>query len=199
MASTTLTKRICNRCGLGGTFQCSGCQSLFCFDCLKNHRENVSTELNNIVDENKKLRIIYGHREKWSERPVFSQISTWERESINKIKQVAIATRDELRRLVEERNVRMDTLLIGLSLQLQEAHRENSFVETALGRMKEQLEKTKEELKMPFDVQIIPDQQSIHLIKLKMTMGSLTSDMSSLAIDKPSMCCLNIFIYKFCF
>lgn len=197
MSASTIETRLCTKCGLTGAFQCSGCRNLFCLKCFQCHRENISLELSNILDENTRLRYVYGHREKWSEHPIFNEINDWERKTIDQIKQIASDTRDELRRLISERNIRMDKLLIQSSENLQHLHQEHEFIEKALLQMKEQMTKIKSELETPFHIQLKQnhDRTPIYFIELQVSndkndlpiIESLASQIDAFdCLEKPS-------------
>jgi len=180
MSTSTNETRLCFKCGLTGAFQCSGCQQLFCLNCFRCHREDISTQLTNILDENARLRYVYGHREIWSDHPVLNEINNWECRTIDLIKQIASETRDELRRLISERNIRMDKLLIQSSLNLQHLHQEHEFIEKALIQMREQLNKIKTELETPFQIQLKEDHDRTPIYYIQLQVSNEINDLPNI-------------------
>jgi predicted HTH domain antitoxin len=88
-------------------YHCVGCDASFCLACLTRHRDEIFTQFDNIREQHDHLRSIYDHHKNLQEHPLFSQINTWEHDTIAKIQQLATAAPDELRQLLDERNVRM--------------------------------------------------------------------------------------------
>jgi maltooligosyltrehalose synthase len=93
----------------------------------------------------------HDHQETLQEHHLFSQINAWEDDAIAKIKQVATAARDELRK------------------QLHMAYQENDYTEIDLVYWKERLINIQKELETPLHVDIVPDNDLslIQFFKLK--------------------------------
>ena len=79
---------ICNKEKI--TYSCHGCSKKFCLDDLNRHRQNLREELDHIQNDYDQLRQNLNDQKIDPKKyPLVEQIDQWERNSIEKIKQMA--------------------------------------------------------------------------------------------------------------
>ena len=142
--------------------KCGGCGEDFCYNHFGNHRQQLSTRLEDIELNRdifrQALSECIGEMEK---HPLMQQIDQWERDSVEKIRQTAKETRDILHRHMSANVNRIEVMLNNLTDQLRQSREDNNFFETDLHRWMEQLSKFNEELEKPSGISFHQDTKAL--------------------------------------
>ena len=88
-------------CKYVGIFKCEGCQQIFCRKHVNEHRDALSDRLDVIVQEYNTLqRTMHESNDEINHQSLLQEIDTWEKESVEKIRQTANEARNQLDMLV---------------------------------------------------------------------------------------------------
>jgi hypothetical protein len=181
MATVSVPKKPCSKCNKGaGVFTCDGCQQSFCRKHTDEHRQELSLQIDNIGQEHDVLQ--RDLNKELNLHSLLSRIDKWERESINKIQDVAKLVRDDLKKLIDQNKTDLKTSLNQLTNELQSSRDSEDYTELDLKRWIDQLNVLRQELEKPLTLNISCDddkQSVIRLIKLSGQMESRSSDRST--------------------
>jgi hypothetical protein len=113
MASSTLTKAPCATCGnkCVGIFKCEGCAQIFCRKHVKEHRDILNHQLDEIFIEYDTLQQTITEQkddENDYHHSFLKQIDKWERDSIVKIQQTADEARQQVEQLTSSQKSKMN-------------------------------------------------------------------------------------------
>jgi hypothetical protein len=111
--------------------------------------------------------------------PLVSRIDEWERESMNKIKQVAEQARIDLRKLIDQNRKDLKTSMKQLTNELQSSRDSEDYTEHDLKRWLHRLKELRNELEKPLALNVIDDddkQSVIRLIKVNEQLDSCSSN-----------------------
>jgi chromosome segregation ATPase len=171
----------CATCDKGkGAFRCEGCQQLFCFDHLRDHREQLSVQLEHIEGDHDLLRQTLTEKTHNPQKHLLiKQIDQWEKDSINKIQQTAKECRQILLQHTTEYINQIEINLTKLTDQLRETRQENDFNEIDLNEFKQKLTQLTTELDKPSNISIQHD--STTLIK---NISVIVSSFNSKCVDR---------------
>lgn len=165
----TSQKKPCSKCDKGGgIFTCDGCQQSFCRRHSDEHRQELATQMDSIGQEHDVLQ-----REINKEvdvHPILSRIDVWERESINKIQQVAKEARDDLNQLINQTKQEFKTTMNKLTNELQASSESEDYTEIDLKKWNNQLNELREELEQSINTYLLDDndqQSTIRLIRMR--------------------------------
>ncbi len=167
------TKNSCCKCNKGGMFGCDGCHQSFCRTHIHEHQQELSTQMDDICQE-------YNTFQKDSfkevdEHPLVSRIDQWEKESHDKIAQVARQARIELKELIEQSNKDLKISLEQINSQLQLSQHLEDYTESDLEMWTNQLKEFRNQLKAPLAINVIDDDDKdaiIRLIKVSLSLDS---------------------------
>jgi hypothetical protein len=164
MASAMVQKKPCSKCGKGtGIFTCDGCQQSFCRKHSEEHRQELTIQMDNIGQEHDVL-----HREADKENnshPLLSHINVWERESINKIEQVAEQARVDLKQLIDQRKQEFKTTMNRLTDELQSSRESEDYTELDLNRWTNQLNELRQNLEKSMTTNLINEDDGRSVIR----------------------------------
>ncbi|CAF0842481.1 unnamed protein product [Rotaria sordida] len=152
-------RTICITCGKEkATFRCGGCSQEFCFNHLGDHKQELSKQFDE-VELNRDLfrQTLTDQTDKPQKHPLIQQIDTWERDSINKIRQKAEEARQVVLTHINESIRQIESRLNQLTDQLRQSREENDFFETDLQRWNDDLTQLKEELTKPSNINLRQD------------------------------------------
>jgi hypothetical protein len=177
MATATAQRKPCSKCEKGGgIFTCDGCQQSFCRKHSDEHRQELATQMDSIGQE---YDVIQRDINKETDaHPLLRRINTWERETINKIQQVANQARVELNQLISETKQELGTTMAGLANELQTSRESEDYTELDLKRWINQLNELRQDLEQSMNMYSLDNdgQRSvIHLIKVKKSQQSRLS------------------------
>lgn len=101
--SLNIQRKPCSICEKSiGILTCDGCEQIFCAKHINDHRQKLSIEMDTIGQECDLLRRDLTRDEKYL-LPLLEQINHWEKESIEKIQQIAEQTRTNLKEYLAEK------------------------------------------------------------------------------------------------
>lgn len=104
MASASTLKTFCTTCGNKaiGIFKCEGCGKTFCRKHANEHRDVLNRQLDEIVlDFDVLQQAIVDTNDLINCHPVLQEIDKWEKESVEKIHQMANEARQRLNALID--------------------------------------------------------------------------------------------------
>jgi chromosome segregation ATPase len=156
MANATSENRctICNK--PNAILKCGGCLGDFCYNHVREHRQELNKQLDEIEITRDVLRQILNEQIKEPQKHVLiQQIDQWEQESIDKIKQTAEETRKVLLEYMSRHTNRIESNLNNLTDRLKQSRDDNDFVETNLNEWNRQLSRLNEELDKPSTIDIV--------------------------------------------
>jgi hypothetical protein len=141
MASSRRQKNSCMTCGtMTGIFSCRGCTKNFCLRHTTEHREQLQKSMNEIVYNYDQLkRNMKGQTAEQYQNILMEQVDQWEQRSIEKVRQLAEETRQELLVVVRERTDDLKEKIEQLKQQLDQARQDGGFYENDLRDWMERL------------------------------------------------------------
>ncbi|CAF4514972.1 unnamed protein product [Rotaria sp. Silwood1] len=152
-------RTVCITCGKEkATFKCGGCAQEFCFNHLGDHKQELSKQFDE-VEINRDLfrQTLTEQTNKPQKHPLIQYIDTWERDSVNKIRQKAEEARQLVFTHITESIKQLESRLNQLTDQLRQSRAENDFFETDLLRWNNDLIQLKEELTKPSNINLRQD------------------------------------------
>jgi len=154
--ATATGKSNCITCGKEKiAYKCEGCSQNFCINHLNEHHQLIIKQFDDL--ENK--RSIF--RQNLTEQITYPQkhlllkeINQWEKDSINKIQQIAEETRQLLIKYTNEYINQIEIRLIKLTEELKQIRQEDDFNEIHLNQLNQKLQQLEEELDKPSNISI---------------------------------------------
>lgn len=150
-ASNRMICFICNKQKL--TYPCQGCSNIFCFDHLTQHRTDPNQQLDQIQNDHDQFRQkINDQKVNPTEHGLVRQINRWEKESINKIKQMAKECKQEWINYSNQFFLHLENKLNNFTEQIKAIQRENEVNEIDLNHLRQKFEKLQKELDQPREI-----------------------------------------------
>jgi chromosome segregation ATPase len=144
------------------TVTCDGCQQLFCFDHLTDHRHELSGQLDEIEMNRDIFRQTLNEQTNNPKRhALIKQIDQWEEDSIKKIQRTARKCRELLIQHTTDHINQLEVNLAELTGQIRQIRKENDFNEIDLNQFKQKLTQLSKELDKPTNVSIHQDSASL--------------------------------------
>jgi hypothetical protein len=161
--ATATGKDRCITCGKEKrAVRCEGCSQLFCFDHLPDHRQQLSTQLDDIeVHRDIFRQTLNEQTTNPKKHSLITQIDQWEEDSIRKIQQTANECRQQILQHSSEYINNIEIALVKLTDQLRQARRENDFNEIDLHEFRRKLTQLVEELDKPKNISIQQNSSSL--------------------------------------
>jgi hypothetical protein len=158
-AHNSLADKIhCVICGKsGGILICNGCQLTFCSKHVVKHRQELTYQLEDIMQNHDLLR----EDIEQSSNGYFHlrKIDKWEKESIKKIQLAAETARVDLKEIIDKSKRRLTRISHDIVVDLNSSWKTDDFSENDLLRWKKQLNDLRLEIKSLYSIQFIEDQQ----------------------------------------
>jgi DNA anti-recombination protein RmuC len=146
---------MCNEETSTSTFICRQCLKQFCFHHLTEHRATLKTQFHQIENDYNQFRqTLNDQKNDPNKRLLIQQINKWEEESKNKIKQAADQCRQKLIDYTNKIIIKIENKLDNTIKQQTTTREKNEFKEIHLEKLKQKLNKLKEELDKPTNVSI---------------------------------------------
>ena len=125
---------LCSQCQKSkGTYKCQGCEKVFCFKHVTDHRNELGKEFDDITGLYDQFQqTLAQQNEDLRRHPLFQQIDQWEQQSISEIRSQAQKKRDVLHRDLQKRMAQIQERFKVISSQLRQAREENDFLENDL-------------------------------------------------------------------
>ncbi len=125
-----------------GIFSCQGCRENFCLRHTTDHRNLLQKSMNDILDNyNLFQRNLKEQTIEQYQHILMKQIDQWEQQSINKIRQLAEKTRQQLVRTGREERDQLKEKLEELKQQIDIARQDGGFYENDLREWSDRLNK----------------------------------------------------------
>jgi hypothetical protein len=169
-SSAEINKKRCikcdgEKCG-GGLFTCDGCQQMFCGRHVSEHRQELSLQLENTMQEHDLIQ--QESNQFVSDQSVLEKINIWEKESIEKIKKTAEIARADFYQCqtIAQEQFKKKCNEFGENLRI--ARRTDDFSEPDLIKWNQTLTNLKTQLESMTKINITEDRRSsIILIKIQ--------------------------------
>ncbi|CAF3733603.1 unnamed protein product [Rotaria socialis] len=148
VASTIRKKQLCSKCNkAAGILNCYGCGKDFCYRHVAEHRQELTREMENLTTKHDEFQQTIAEQEKQpNSHPLIQNISQWEQESINKIRQAAENARNALLATLATHRTIVKEDLTRLIGELSKARNEDDYVETDLKEWTEKLNNLQKDL-----------------------------------------------------
>ena len=159
-------KTQCASCGKNkATSICIGCSQNFCFNHFAEHRQQLSSQLDEIEQQRDLFQQTLNQHTTYPQNNLLiEQVNRWEHQSIEIIKQTAQEIRQTLSHRFTE-NINLTKIKLDqLTQQLRESREEDEIIEGDLHRWNEQLQQLTQQLNRPTPSNIILRQTEIPLV-----------------------------------
>lgn len=156
MAYSTSKRSLCKACNEApSVFFCQGCQQDFCTNHAREHRQELSKQLETIILEHDQLKQnLTEYTQKSNRHPLMKEIDQWETESIAKIRKAANEARKQLSNIAGNNTTEIANDLKQLTTELSAARTEDNFIEIDLKEWMEKLQQYTRELNAPSSIHI---------------------------------------------
>ena len=160
-----VVKKPCSKCSNDvGVATCDGCQQSLCVKHFIEHRDELSRRIQDIGREHDFLQ---GDLNKKNvEHPLFFQINTWERDSINKIKSAAEVARADLRELLDRSKTELKESFNNLTNELQSCLETHGYTEIDINKWTEELQAFRATLESPPIIRVDENATSESMIRM---------------------------------
>ncbi|CAF5125542.1 unnamed protein product [Rotaria sp. Silwood1] len=139
--ATTTGKTSCIICKKSKmTVKCSGCSKDFGLNHISEHHNELSQQLGTIEDQFNDLKLEMDEQKSNPQKPeLMKQIDKWERESIEKVRQVADEVRRELSSYIVTFATNLDFKLKQLTQKIIQCRKDNDFADQEIQVFNEEL------------------------------------------------------------
>jgi hypothetical protein len=167
MSANVTGKKQCVTCSKsGGIMICDGCQQSFCGKHSVEHRQQLTNQLDGIMQEHDLLQQELDRSS--DEHILLQKINQWEKESITKIQIAAEVARTDLRQILDRSKEQISKACHDIAVNLRSSREDDDFSENDLTRWVEQLKELKLEFHSPSSIDLIENEQSpIPLISIQ--------------------------------
>ena len=177
MATSTVKRSLCKACNKApSVFFCQGCQQDFCTSHAKEHRQELSKQLDTIILGHDQLKQnIAEFNAKSNQHPLMKEIDQWEMESIDKIRKAADDARKALSTTADGCSTKIKEELQHLTQELTTAQSEDNFIEIDLQEWTEKLKKLVMDLNTPTTIKIEQEKNNTPFIE-KIIVNSIATN-----------------------
>jgi hypothetical protein len=159
MSAGVIGKKQCVTCSKsGGIMTCDGCQQSFCGKHSIEHRQELTNQLDEIMQEHDLLQ--QELRQSSNENSLLKEINNWEKESITKIQVAAEAARADLQQILDGSREIIAKTCRDIAVNLRSSREADDFSESDLNQWMEQLKELKFEITSPSSVNLVGDETS---------------------------------------
>ena len=146
------TSVLCPNCDKQvGIVPCIGCKQTYCVHHFQVHRQNLSVELEHVVNRRNALHQQYqsGCLDAFNPRRLdaWTSIDDWEREMNEQVKRTADEARQQLDRLTHDARDGIEQEFHHLTAQIQQKMERENFLETDIERLNDQLDQMEESIR----------------------------------------------------
>jgi chromosome segregation ATPase len=144
------TSKQCSMCEKGtGKYFCIGCEEYFCKKDFHNHREILNNELDGFVEDRNTLqeKIAKATQQKNILSPLLLQIDDWQKKMIENVKQAAEQARQHVIRMLNSKQIEINSKFEKFSQELINLKETEDFVEPDLKRLKQTINQLNQDLK----------------------------------------------------
>ena len=133
-----------------GIVSCIGCKQTFCVQHFQVHRQNLSAELEHVINRRNALHERYqsGCLDAFSSKTsdAWTSIDDWERQMNEQVKRRADETRQQLDRFTHDARNGVEQRFQQLTEQIQQNVEHENFLETDVERLNQQLDQIEESI-----------------------------------------------------
>ena len=166
----------------GGILTCHGCGRTYCVKHVLEHRQELSNQLNGIIQEHDLLQEELERSS--SESVLFGHINQWEKESIKKIQATAEAARVDLQQILSRSKRELSKACSDITVNLRSSREAEDFSEKDLHRWLKQLDELKSEMASPSSIHLMEEERSgIRLITIQEITDGRKSPVSLVKTD----------------
>jgi hypothetical protein len=167
MSAKLSGKKQCAMCPKsGGIMTCDGCQQAFCGKHSVEHRQQLTNQLDGIMQEHDLIQNELHQSSKHNS--LSKKIDKWEKESITKIQFAAETARADLKRLLDTPKESISKACHDIAVNLRSSRENDDFSENDLTRWMDQLKELNLEIHSPSSFKLIEDKKSvIYLITIQ--------------------------------
>jgi hypothetical protein len=188
-SAVEINKKRCIKCdgakSSGSLFTCDGCQQRFCARHVGEHRQELSIQLENAMQEHDLIQQ-ESHRST-IEKDILNKIDVWEKESIIIIQKIAETTRTDFYQWYKNTNDRIKTECTELAKNLRVARETDDFSESDLSRWSQILIELRTQLQSMTKINITEDKQQPYIRLIKVQHDNHSSTNTSSQKDWSSM------------
>jgi chromosome segregation ATPase len=156
--ATATNNASCIKCRKAkSTLKCTGCAQDFCSNHLNDHRQELNQQFDEIELNTDLFRQTLNEQ---TNNSFIQQINQWEKESINKIQQIANQCRHLI---IEQTNKNIQKIEIDfnkLTNEIKEVRQENDFNEIDINEFNQKLKQLQKQLDQPSTISIQQDSTS---------------------------------------
>ncbi|CAF1235057.1 unnamed protein product [Adineta steineri] len=125
-----------------GVVYCTGCEGYFCTKDFKGHREILSTEMEELIEERDKLqeKINKATKGNNADNPLIEEINVWEKVTVEKVRQTAEHVRQQANELMNSKCMKTTNKFKDLSDELADLKETENYVEHDLTRLRQKVD-----------------------------------------------------------
>ncbi|CAF2790196.1 unnamed protein product [Rotaria sp. Silwood2] len=156
----------CGECK-NGVVMCVGCEKRFCWSHIKEHRQKLDKQMDDVVQEHNQLREVFNPQGTAPHH--LSEIDKWEQKSINIIKDWANQVRADLQAFLDRTKHRLSDSFDNMTKKLKSSQSLSDYTEKELDEWMRQLEQLRQMFEKPLNIDIVEDaatSSSIRMIKV---------------------------------
>ncbi|CAF1591419.1 unnamed protein product, partial [Didymodactylos carnosus] len=128
------------------TVDCHGCAQPFCDQCMAVHRDELSHQLDNIVNVRNELQQSLSSSN-GNEIAFFAKVDEWQRNVINKVLEIAENAKQNIREILVSKTTSYNQKLNQISNEVKQRRQNNDFTENDLHKLREQLGELNDNIK----------------------------------------------------
>ena len=153
ISTSKVTCVVCNK--EKETYECRGCSKNYCFNHLSEHRQGINKDFDLIENDHDqcKQKLIH-QRTNPNNDCLVQQINQWEKDSIEKVQQIAEQYQEKLIKYANKFTNEIENKLNNLATKMREIRQENQFNEIDLKQLNNQLKTIEEELNRSINISI---------------------------------------------
>ena len=141
-----------NRCSADqkdlGPMYCTGCDQYFCKRHFRSHQDEMSAEMDKIVQERDHLQDIINKESQSNDQqnPIINKINQWRDRTMEMVKQVAAQACQQAMDLLNAKHVKLNTEFESFTKELIELKESENYVEHDLKRLSDLIKKFEQDL-----------------------------------------------------
>jgi archaellum component FlaC len=142
-----------------GIYHCTGCNKYFCKKDFHNHRETPNNKLYGYIEDRNALqeKIHKSNQQKNICSPLLLQIDDWQKETIEKVKEVAEQARQQVIQILKTKQTEITYEFEKFSHELIQLKETEDFAEEDLKRLKQTIKRLDQDLKQlarPLEIEL---------------------------------------------
>ena len=132
-----------------GRYFCTGCKKYFCKNDFHSHRETLTNELDEYIEDRNALqeKIIHATQQKDIHSPLLRQIDEWQQITIEKVKKTAEQARQNVKQILNSKRIEIKSEFDKFSQELRQLKETEDYAEQDLEKLKQTISRLKRDLK----------------------------------------------------